>query len=265
MNRFGMMFFAGLVAAFSGCCMAHSCGHSEFTIVSYNIRHGKGVDGKLDIARIGRLVADQKPRFAGIQEVDMLTERVGGIDTCAELAKATGMHATFAKAIPYSGGEYGVALLSREKPLSVRRVPLPGKEPRVLLLCEFDDCWVGNTHLDVSMQNEIRLESVRIMERELRTCAGKPVFVMGDWNSKPSSDVLSGIRRFMRVLSCEDKATFHGSKVKHPKELENANHCIDYIAVDASHADSYDVVDASVVEERRFSDHAPIRLTIRQK
>lgn len=256
---------AALSLSFMGCGSTLVKDGREFTIVSYNIRHGLGVDGKLDFARIGRVVSAQKPRFAGIQEVDQITKRVNGIDTCAVLAKSTGMHATFAKAIPYSGGEYGVALLSAEKPLNVRRVPLPGKEPRVLLLCEFEDCWIGNTHLDVSLDNELRNASAKIIERELRSCGGKPVFVMGDWNAKPTSDVLSAIRRFMRVVSREDIATFHGKGLKNPKERENSNHCIDYIAVDALHAGAFEVVDAQVVEERVASDHAPICVTVRRR
>lgn len=248
-----------------GRCMEDSADAGGFTIMSYNIRHGAGIDGKLDLARIGCIISAASPRFVGIQEVDMLTKRVHGLDTCDVLAKATGLHATFAKAIFYSGGEYGVALLSREKPLNVRRIPLPGAEPRVLLLCEFNDCWIGNTHLDVSMKGSLRLDSVKIIEREVRKCAGKPVFLMGDWNAKPSSDVLSAIRGYMRIISCENVATFHGKGLRHPKERENSNHCIDYIAVNAPFADSLEIKDTHVVEERVASDHAPIVVTVRRR
>ena len=65
------------------------------------------------------------------------------------------MHATFAQALPYQGGGYGVAVLSREKPLSVFKTPLPGAEPRVLLLCEFKDCWFGTTHLSLQETNRL--------------------------------------------------------------------------------------------------------------
>ena len=42
----------------------------------------------------------------------------------------------------------------------------------------------------------------------------------------------------------------------------NANHCIDFIAVDAAHASKYKASDARVVEDRKTSDHAPIRVTL---
>ena len=40
------------------------------------------------------------------------------------------------------------------------------------------------------------------------------------------------------------------------------NHCIDFIAVDTAHASKYKASDARVVEDRKTSDHAPIRVTL---
>lgn len=249
--------FFALAAFFVATCVVRG---APFTIVSYNIHHGGTLEGTLDVARAGRVVAAQKPRFAGIQEVDMKTKRVNGLDSCAELAKATGMHATFAKGIDYQGGEYGVAFLSREKPLSVRRIPLPGKEPRVLLLCEFEDCWAGTMHLDLA--KECRIKSIDIIEKVVKELsAKKAVFLMGDWNANPASTELGMIRKFMQVVSCEDVATFHGTKLSEAERV-NANHCIDFIAVDSAHAARYKASDARVVEDRKTSDHAPIRVTV---
>ena len=170
------------------------------------------------------------------------------------------MHATFAKGIDYQGGEYGVAFLSREKPLSVRRIPLPGKEPRVLLLCEFEDCWAGTMHLDLT--KECRIKSIDIIEKVVKELsAKKAVFLMGDWNANPASTELGMIRKFMQVVSCENTATFHGVNLKEAERV-NANHCIDFIAVDAAHASKYKASDARVVEDRKTSDHAPIRVTL---
>ena len=249
--------FFAFAAFFVATCVVRG---APFTIVSYNIHHGGTLEGTLDVARAGRVVAAEKPRFAGIQEVDMKTKRVNGLDSCAELAKATGMHATFAKGIDYQGGEYGVAFLSREKPLSVRRIPLPGKEPRVLLLCEFEDCWAGTMHLDLT--KECRIKSIDIIEKVVKELsAKKAVFLMGDWNANPASTELGMIRKFMQVVSCEDVATFHGTKLSEAERV-NANHCIDFIAVDAAHASKYKASDARVVEDRKTSDHVPIRVTL---
>ena len=95
-------------------------------MVSYNIHHGAGMDGVVDFRNAAWVVMRERPRFVGLQEVERKSRRVSGVDGCAVLAKTSGMHVTFAKAIDYAGGEYGNAVLSEEPPLDVRRIPLPG-------------------------------------------------------------------------------------------------------------------------------------------
>ncbi len=230
-------------------------GGRAFAIVSYNIRHGENLDGTLEIGAPGAVVMKENPRFVGLQEVDQLTTRVGGADTCAVIAETTGLHATFARAIDFAGGEYGNALFSREAPLNVRRVPLPGAEPRVLLLCEFADCWVGVTHFAVD-SDEARVKSIGIVRDAVAACGDKPVFLMGDWNAAPDSEVLAGMRGFMTILSDEKTCTCHGKKFD-PARLHDASRCIDYIAIDTAHAGNYVLRDRHVIEERHVSDHAP--------
>ena len=226
-----------------------------FSIVSYNIRHGLDMRGTIELRAAGWIAFWENPRFAGFQEVDQKTSRVGGADTCAVLAQTLGMHATFAKAISFGGGDYGNALLSREEPLAVRRIPLPGAEPRVLLLCEFDDCWVGVTHLAVD-SDEARIASVAILRDAVAACAPKPVFLMGDWNATPDSPVLRELRSFLTILSDETTATHHGADFD-PAHKHNPAHCIDYIAVDSAHRDLFALRGRRVIEQRTASDHAP--------
>ena len=230
-------------------------GEKAFTIVSYNIHHGENLAGALELIAPGKVVMRENPRFVGLQEVDQLTTRVNRADTCAVLAVTTGLHATFARAIDYAGGEYGNALLSREKPLAVRRIPLPGAEPRVLLLCEFNDCWVGVTHLAVDSA-EARIQSIGIVRDAVAACGNKPVFLMGDWNASPDSEVLAGMRGFMTILSDETTCTCHGNKFDTAR-LQDISRCIDYIAIDTAHAGNYVLRDRHVIEERHVSDHAP--------
>ena len=230
-------------------------GEKAFTIVSYNIHHGENLAGALELIAPGKVVMRENPRFVGLQEVDQLTMRVNRADTCAVLAATTGLHATFAKAIDYAGGEYGNALLSHEEPLDVRRIPLPGAEPRVLLLCEFDDCWVGVTHLAVDSA-EARIQSIGIVRDAVAACGNKPVFLMGDWNASPDSEVLAGMRGFMTILSDEKTCTCHGNKFDSAR-LHDISRCIDYIAIDTAHAGNYVLRDRHVIEERHVSDHAP--------
>jgi len=211
-------------------------------------------------AATAAVIAKERARFVGVQEMDENTERVKGVDQPKELGRLTCMHAEFAKAIPLPGGAYGVATLSSEKPLSVKRIPLPGREPRVLLLAEFADCFFGTMHLDLEQAK--RLESIPIVREAVRQAAAtKPVFLCGDWNALPQSETMKQLGGFMKVISTIKTPTFH-SRSKNPLEKVNLGGVIDFIAVDAGHAASVKVLDSRVTEERWVSDHAPISVTV---
>ena len=257
MNIKKMLVFSAVAASLAGCC---SCTAQEkpaaMTLMSYNVMHCEGADKKIDIARTASVIVREKPRFVGVQELDFkAAKRSGGVDQPAELGRLAGMHATFAQAIPYQGGGYGVAVLSCEKPLSVFKAPLPGMEPRVLLLCEFEDCWFGTTHL--SLQETNRLAAVEIVRKAVaERAAKKPVYLTGDWNATPESKTLAGIRSFMTILSDTKDRTFHNFD-------PNARpYCIDYVAVDSESAKRLAVKETHVVPDVTTSDHSPIVATV---
>ena len=239
-----------------------SPGVAERRLMSFNVMHCEGADRKVDVARTAAAILRESPDFVGLQELDRgARKRSGGADQPAELGRITGMHATFAKAIPFQGGEYGVAVLSREKPISVFTAPLPGKEPRVLLLCEFGEFWFGTTHLSVAAESE-RIESIAIIRKAVAERARtKPVFLTGDWNANPDSPVLAGMRGFLKVLSDERGRTYHGFKENAP----DGAHCIDYIAVDASAAQDVACLESHVVPDVTTSDHSPVVATVSLK
>ena len=226
-------------------------------VMTYNIHHGAGADGKVDLQRIADVIMRENPDFVGLNEVDCGTGRSGGVDEAAELGRIAGFHATFAKAIPYQGGGYGNAVLSRDKPVSVVRVPLPGKEPRVLLLCEYANFWFGTAHLH---SGESQLKSVeiirRIVEEKSKT---KPVFLTGDWNATPESATLAATKEFLTVLSNERCRTGHGFRSYSPE----SEHCIDYIAVDSGHAADVKVDETHITLNAVASDHNPVFASVR--
>lgn len=281
----------------------------SFKIMTYNVRHGETSDKGFDLARCAAVISAENPRFAALQEVDMCTGRIGRTNTCAELEKIFRekqlciTNWNFSKAIKFDGGEYGVALFSREKPLRVDTVKLGGEEPRVLLMCEFEDCWVGVTHLPLrfapqknmkfaphfpslpfsDVDVEIVDENIALAEKKMRLACEynrvsrdflasvlkievlaraktKPVFLTGDWNAQPNSRFVGQIKEFMSILTPEDAFTFHGVLKKYPSEIKGK--CIDYIAVDAAHEKSYEVLSRRVIEERIVSDHAPVVVEI---
>ena len=147
-------------------------------IVSYNICHGEGLDGRLDFLRLCNVLEQQSPDVVALQEVDSCTARCQGRYGLGEMANRMGYFASFGPAIDYDGGKYGVGLLSRQRPLSVRQIPLPGREEaRTLLIAEFADYVFASTHL--SLEEADRLESaVRIAE--VAAAYDKPFLIAGD-------------------------------------------------------------------------------------
>ncbi len=81
-------------------------------VLSYNIRHGEGMDGQVDLARIAAVIRSARPDLVSLQEVDVGTERTNRIDQVATLARLTGMAPIFVGNITYQGGDYGNAILS---------------------------------------------------------------------------------------------------------------------------------------------------------
>ena len=135
---------------------------------------------------------------------------------------------------------------------------MPGKEPRLLLLAEFDDCVVGSTHLSVANEKE-RMDSIGLI-RDAVARFKKPVFVCGDWNARPDSPVLKEMGKFLTILSPTDQNTYHGSL---PNLLTDSKHCIDYIAVDTVHAGMFRVEERKVIPDTAASDHKPIVVRVK--
>ena len=229
----------------------------DVTLMSYNIRHCRGKDGKVDVGRTAAAIRRESPDFVGLNEVDHCVRRSGGVDEAAELGRQLGLHATFAEAIPYQGGSYGNAVLSREKPISVERVPLPGgSEPRVLLLCEFSGFWFGTAHLS---WRKAGMESSEIIQRIVaEKSVSKPVFMTGDWNANPDSEVLCAMKRFMTPVSSERGRTFTAFK-EHAPDSEDVG---DYIAVDSAHAANVKVKETHATPDAVTSDHNPVVATV---
>src|SRR5690348_9925379 len=94
-------------------------------IVSYNIQALlQGAAGVIEtLARLA-------PDLVGLQEVDLNTKRSGHADQAHRLARALDLQLAYAAAMPFDGGEFGLAILARG-PLSQPRIlklPRDGQE-----------------------------------------------------------------------------------------------------------------------------------------
>ena len=216
--------------------------NQQLRIMSYNVRHCAGMDLVVDYDRTATVIAQQQPDVIALQELDSMTGRSGHQDQLDELASRTGYHPVFGAAIEFDGGQYGVGVLTREIPLSTKRIPLPGEEPRVLLVVELEDYVIACTHLD--LEEAQRLASVPLIVEEAQRWQ-KPFLLAGDWNDEPGSELLEVMTHHFTILS-GDEATYPADK---PTE------CIDYIGVFNGRAEA---LDSHVIDNPEASDHRPL-------
>jgi endonuclease/exonuclease/phosphatase family metal-dependent hydrolase len=213
------------------------------TILSYNIRNAKGMDNVTDYDRIVAVIQKQNPDIIGLQELDSVTQRSKAVDVLKVLAEKTRLYYNFSASIDYNGGKYGIGLLSKEKPLQVTRIALPGKEERrSLIIAEFKDFIVFNTHLSLTAADQ--LSSVQIINDQLSKYQ-KPVYLIGDLNSVPDSAPISELKKKWSLLS--------GTVNTFPATIPDK--CIDYVF---GYNLTRKVARAEVPDEPMASDHRPV-------
>ncbi|MBK1829634.1 endonuclease/exonuclease/phosphatase family protein [Verrucomicrobiaceae bacterium R5-34] len=222
----------------------------ELRVFSYNIHHGAGMDGALDLKRIAEVIKKQKPDIVALQEVDKHVPRSGKVDQAAELAKLLGMHYAFGKCIDLQGGEYGNAILSKYPIRDTFIHPLPGPgEPRavleVILNVKGKKLSFASVHLDWK-ENDTRVAQISAMEKVL-SLRNYPVIIAGDFNAKPDSEAM---RLLATTWSLTPKS---GARLTMPANDPDKE--IDYIAYRG-----FESVKASclVLEEELASDHRPL-------
>lgn len=235
-------------------------------VLTYNIHHANppAKPDSIDLDAIAAVINAQRPDVVALQEVDVRTQRSGvDLDEAVALGKRTGLHAWFAKAIPYGGGKYGVAILSRFPVRDGRAYALPtaagsGGEPRVLatLVCEGPgnrSFMMACTHLDVQ-----RVEATRLMQvgeiRRILGQAGMPVIVAGDFNAVEGSGTI-------RALDSSFTRSCQMCPPTIPVDLPKR--AIDFIAY--APAAGFEVIQHQVIDERYASDHLPVLAVLRLK
>ena len=221
-------------------------------LMSYNVRNTKGMDGVRNYQRIANVIINESPDVVAIQELDSMTTRSEQKYVLGELAERTQMHAHYVPAISFQGGKYGIGILSREKPLNIKAMSLPGREEkRALMVAEFEDYFFACTHL--SLTEEDRLASLEIIKSCI-TQSQKPFFLAGDLNDTPDSKFIKALQEDFQILTNTKKATYPA-----PEPTET----IDYIAAWKSRTDDFAVLSTQVLEEPLASDHRPITAHLR--
>ena len=225
-------------------------------ILSYNIHHGEGTDGQLDLERIAKVIASVDPDLVALQEVDRNVQRTGQVDQPAALARLTKMNVIFGDNISLQGGQYGNAILSRfpildhqnhalpnfddgeQRGFLEAEVQLPGSHPPLLFIA---------THLDHRRDDKERVASARAINERIEGRLGTVALLAGDLNDVPGSRTLV---EFGKHWSRANKVISPTTPVDEPTRQ------IDYILLRP--ADRWRVTETRVLDEAAASDHRAI-------
>ncbi|MDE5647148.1 MAG: endonuclease/exonuclease/phosphatase family protein [Muribaculaceae bacterium] len=240
-----------LMAAAAIAALASCSEPTTVKMMSYNIHNGIGLDEVTDYARIGEMIKSHNPDVVAIQEIDSATTRSEGVYVLGEIAKAAGMNDYYAPAIDYRGGKYGIGLLCKEEPISIKRHALPGREEqRAIIIAEFPEYAFACTHL--SLTEDDRNASAEII-RSLAKEYDKPFYIAGDFNAKPESQFIKDITTDFTPLTETTAPTF-------PADTPNV--VIDYVMSYNPNGVSVIAENPGVIDEPAMSDHRPIIVTV---
>ncbi len=192
-------FAVALLLSLAGCSSSRPAGSpAKLRVLTWNIHHGEGLDRRVDIDRIAKIIQMEKPDLVALQEIDRGVRRSGNSDIITTLADLTDMTYAFGKTIEFQGGDYGNGILTRYPILEEHNIPYrmirPGEQRGLMLLVldvKGEEIVFANTHLESASDDTARLESVGELVTSLKGFSPRPVILCGDLNDRPESRVVS--------------------------------------------------------------------------
>jgi endonuclease/exonuclease/phosphatase family metal-dependent hydrolase len=171
--------------------------------MTYNIHSGVGVDERYDLGRIRRVLDDERPHIAALQEVECRSSRTSD-DQSHVLATELALTSSFCATRPAGGGSFGIAVLSAFRVVHQQQYDLSYRadgEPRYCLRVDLEvepgavlhvfNCHLGLTARERTFQRKQMVSDAILLSEELR----HPVVVMGDFNDRPISVVHRSLRK----------------------------------------------------------------------
>ncbi|KKK39747.1 hypothetical protein WQ57_00140 [Mesobacillus campisalis] len=229
----------------------------QLRILTFNIHHGRGLDRKVDLNRISKVIRSADPDIVGLNEVDkQYSKRSEFVDQAAWLAEKLDMEHVFGPAITLESQgnrQYGNAILSRYPIIKSRNHPfdfLPKVvEDRSLLEAEIE---IGGKPLSLYVAHLSFAPFLHRKQTEYilgkAAVANKRSIVMGDWNMRPNSKSWKLAASYM-----QDTNKAQERNLTYP--AKNSRVKLDYIFV----SKETEVVSAeTILVDPSASDHLPL-------
>lgn len=238
-------------------------------LLTYNIRHCRGTDGRVAPDRVAEVIAATGADIVALQEVDVGRARTGGLDQADEIARLLGMTPHFHPALHIAEERYGDAILTR-LPSHVRRAgPLPGLvrrpklEPRGALWVEVEigaaRLQVVNTHLGLLGAERIaQAEALLGPDWLADPTFREPSVLVGDFNATGWTRAYRRLAR--RLTDARRVAARIEGRASFPSRWPLLR--LDRVFVGAGvSVERLAVIDGPLL--RRASDHLPVLADIR--
>ena len=252
--RFRYLF---LISALLMACVTYAQHNDTITVMTFNLHAGHDAS----LQQIGEFIKQYQPDFVALQEVDQNTRRSNcphqnNRDFISELAHYSGMQGLFGPTIKFSGGLYGIGMLTRHQFVDVHNIKLPhpnaSKEQRGLLqgtfiLADGDTIVFACTHFEAFDSVSRAAQSQFILDHFADSA--HPVLLAGDLNASPDDAVIRQLMSQWLDCTVED-FTF---SVNNPEEK------IDYIL--ARPVTVWHTVESRVIPVE-LSDHYPVIATL---
>src|SRR5215208_1252322 len=176
----------------------------QLTFLTYNIHSGVGVDRRYDLGRIRRVLTDERPHVAALQELECRSGRTSYDDQPSVLASDLALTSSFCATRSAEDGSFGLAVLTRFPILHHQQYDLTygtGGEPRSCLRVDVEvepgavlhvfNCHLGLTVRERTFQRKQMVSDAILLSEDVH----HPVVVMGDFNDRPISVVHRALRK----------------------------------------------------------------------
>ncbi|NLN92801.1 MAG: hypothetical protein GX130_05760 [Candidatus Hydrogenedens sp.] len=233
----------------------------DLVVMTYNIHHGEGLDGVVDLERIAAVALDAGADVVCFQEVDKNLPRTKKRDMPVLLGEILKMECVFGANYYFDGGEYGNAIATKLPVLKSFNTALPNpnnKEPRGCLSVTVE--WLGRpvdilcTHLGLTgIERLAQSETIADLPDE------NPCILAGDMNERIDAPGMKLLLEKMQVSLDQEEEPIMGSI---PTESPKSR--IDLIFA----SKDLEITSSRVIQDDRTkvaSDHLPCVATFKFK
>jgi len=227
------------------------------TVLTYNIHHGTDKDEIDQLQQMGQFIRQSGVDLVGLQEVDSVCRRSGGVDQMKKLGEITGMHYAFVRHFAYQGGAYGQGILSRYPISEIKnnRLTLLKKDStrESLALISAVVTFPRKKNILFASAHFALDEATRMIQASetvaLFASRDMPVIFTGDLNATPEKNEI----RYLDTLFTTTDPAHH---LTYPADKPVKS--IDYIFVNTAY---FDRVLSFKVPDVNYSDHRPAMST----